>query len=626
MSPKIKKYTVGALMLIVVAVVLYSAAFGQWPNIQHRAGIFSLCLAMGLILFPFRENASTATRIAVDGGLFLFGSGASLYVIWNYWDIMLRPGSLPKWDVWLGVALILVVMELARRSIGYAFAILIAVFGAYALLGHLIPGKLGHGGASAEFLVDILFFSTDGIWGPITDIFVTLLIPFTIFSGLMMATGAGESLLDFAKIVGGRMRGGPAKIAVLSSAMVGSMTGSSVTNVAMTGNFTIPMMKRLGYRPEVAGGIEATASTGGQITPPLMGAGLFLMSEFLGVPVSQMMLIALVPAILFYIGVLSAVHFESVKSGVGRVPAAEIPDWSKFRSFGVLGPLVLPLLVLIGMIIYGFSADYAMLFAILTLVGTYLMSAGSLKEVRKRVISIVNSFEGMAKTIATLGVLCASAGLLVGVIGSVGIGVKFADAVLGLAGANFLASLVLAGAVIMIVGMGIPTTAAYVLALAVIGLAFKKLGIEPLQTHMFIFYFATLSAITPPVCAAVYVAAGIAEANWIKVAVHTIRFAAIKYLMPFLFIFHPGLLWVNGPIDLLITASACGIGAVLLSAVFSGYLLAPLNWMMKLALTAAALAVMWPNPMVQAVALLPVIAIVALNLLANRKMHGREAV
>ena len=624
-SLRIKKYTISTLMVIVAAVVLYSAAYGQWPNIQQRAGIFALCLAMGLILFPFRQDAPMGQRFAVDGLLFLLGGSASLYVIVNYWDIMLDPGSLPGWNVWFGVILILVVLELARRAVGYAFAALIAIFGAYALFGHLIPGKLGHGGASIEFLAGMLYFSTDGIWGPIADIFVTLLIPFTIFSGLMMATGAGESLLDFAKIVGGRMRGGPAKIAVISSAMVGSMTGSSVTNVAMTGHFTIPMMKRLGYRPEVAGGVEATASTGGQITPPLMGAGLFLMSEFLGIPVSQMMLIALVPAALFYVGVLSAVHFESVKSGVGRIPVDEIPEWSKFRKFQVWGPLILPFLMLLGMIFEGYSADYAMLFAILALVATYLVSSRSMADLRSKAVSLIAALEGIAKPIVTLGVLCASAGLLVGVIGSVGIGVKFADAVLGLADENFLVSLVLAGMVIMILGMGIPTTAAYVLALAVVGLAFNKLGIAPLQTHMFIFYFATLSAITPPVCAAVYVAAGIAEASWIRVAIHTIRFAVIKYLMPFLFIFHPGLLGMNGIWDMLFTAMACGIGAVLLSGVFSGHLLAPLNGPMKLALAVAAMAIMWPDPIIQGLALVPIGAILVLNVMNSRKASGQEA-
>ena len=496
---------------------------------------------------------------------------------------------------------------------------MIGVFGAYALLGHLIPGRMGHGGVSTEMLVDLLYFSTDGLWGPIMDIFVSLLILFAIFSGLMMATGAGESLLNFAKILGGQMRGGPAKIAVISSAMVGSMTGSSVTNVAMTGNFTIPMMKRLGYRAEVAGGIEATASTGGQITPPLMGAGLFLMSELLGIPLGEMMLIALVPAILFYVGVLSSVHFESLKFGVDRVSLSEIPGWSAFRAFSVWGPLVLPFLVLLSMIFRGYSADYAMLFAILTLLASHLASVRSLGELRAKLLGLLVALEGMAKAIVTLGVLCAAAGLLVGVIGSVGIGVKFADLVLSLAGANFFASLFLAGVVVMVVGMGIPTTAAYILAVSVIGLAFNRLGITPLQTHMFIFYFATLSAITPPVCAAVYVAAGIAEASWVKVALHTVRFAVIKYLMPFLFIYHPGLLGMEGTGGVLMAASASAIGAVLLSAAFTGYLFTTLSTVAKTALTVAAIAIMWPNPAVQVAGLMFASGLVAVNWRTERR-------
>lgn len=609
----LKRATIAVLMCVLAGIALYGAGYGQWPNIQHRATVLLICIALGFLIFPFRKGAPLWQRLAVDGGMFSASAVTSFYVIWNYWDIMLRPAGLPEWNIWLGVVLIVIVLELARRTIGWAFAIMICLFGGYALLGHLIPGRMGHGGASIDMLVDILYFSTDGLWGPIMDIFVSLLILFAIFSGLMMATGAGESLLDFAKILGGRMRGGPAKIAVISSAMVGSMTGSSVTNVAMTGNFTIPMMKRLGYRAEVAGGIEATASTGGQITPPLMGAGLFLMSEFLGIPLGEMMLIALVPALLFYAGVLSSVHFESLKFGVDRVPASEIPGWAAFRAFRVWGPTVLPFLVLLVMIFRGYSADYAMLFAILTLLVGYLAPSRSLTDFRQKLSGLLLALEGMAKAIVTLGILCAAAGLLVGVIGSVGIGIKFADLVLSLAGANFFASLVLAGIVVMIVGMGIPTTAAYILAVSVIGLAFNRLGISALQTHMFIFYFATLSAITPPVCAAVYVAAGIAEADWIKVALHTMRFAVIKYLMPFLFIFHPGLLWMEGPGGVLATAAAGALGAVLLSAAFTGYLFAALSHMGRLALGAAALALFWPTPMVQVAGLLAAAAVALLN-------------
>ena len=607
--------------------VFYATLYGQFPNIQHRAAILSLVLILGALAFPLHgTGVPRRLRRPLDLGLLAAGLAATVYVIWNYWDIMLTHGAPSTVELLLGLAIAVVVLEFARRTIGWTFALLVAVFAVYALLGHMLPGRLGHGGVSAGMMVDMLYLSTDALWGQIFDIYASILILFVVFSGLMMATGAGQSMIDLAKLLGGRMRGGPAKIAVISSAMVGSMTGSSVTNVAMTGNFTIPMMIRLGYRREVAGGIEATASSGGQITPPLMGAGLFLMAEFLGIDLAQMMLIALVPAFLFYVGVLSSVHFESVRRGVAALPPAEMPDPARFRRFAVWGPLALPFAVLIGMVLVGYSVDLSILGAIATLLAAHLLSAGSLSELKRKAVALVGALDEVVRPLVTLGILCAAAGLLIGVIGFVGIGVKFADLVLGLGGGNLFASLLLAGVVVAIIGMGMPTTAAYILAVSVIATAFTRLGVPELSTHMFIFYFATLSAITPPVCAAVFVAAGLANAPWLKVALHTVRFAAIKYVLPFLFVFRPELLLQATGLDVAYVLALCTLSAVLLSAAFTGYLLAPLSRWQQAGLAASGALLLWPEPMLNLVALLPFAVVLVTgrrSAVARRAEQGR---
>ncbi len=601
-----------------LGLVFYSVYFGQLPNMQHRAIILSLVVFMGLLIFPFQAKGipNSVARL-FDFSLFAGALAACLYIAINYWDIVMDQGALRPEAVFLMSILVIAIMELSRRTIGWSFAILVALFSFYALYGHLLPGRLGHGGVSLNMMSGLLYLSTDGIWGTVMDIFASLLILFVFFSTLMLTTGAGDTMMDLAKVIGGRMRGGPAKIAVISSAMVGSMTGSSVTNVAMTGNFTIPMMKRLGYRSEVAAGIEATASSGGQITPPLMGAGLFLMAEFLGIELGQMMLIALIPALLFYVGVLASVHFESLKNGIEALPEEEMPAPGSLRAFDRWGALVFPFGTLIYMVINGYSVDLSIFTAILALVFVHLTGARSFSGLKERIGDLVHAIDDAVKPLVVLGLLCAAAGILIGVIGFVGIGIKFGDAMLSLADGNMLAALTLAGAVVIIIGMGMPTTAAYILAISITLTAFTKLGISELSTHMFVFYFATLSAITPPVCAAVFVAAGLADASWVKTAIQTMRFAVIKYLLPFLFVFRPETLLQGTAPEVAYAISVCTVATVLLSAAFAGYFTGPIARWQQAVLIVAAILLLWPSFIVNALAI-PLIVIASAPLVMHK--------
>jgi len=590
----------GVLKLATLALfgfVAYTTLFGQLPNIRQYAIVVFVCFAMGFIVIPARP-ADRARIPWYDWLAIVATAAACLNVFINYWPIMYDDYDAGIRDWILGLVVIVASAELSRRSIGLAFTVLIAVFAAYALFGNLIPGTLGHGGAKPESLIEMLYLSTDGVWGMLTDIFCSLLLLFIMLGAVMLATGVSDTFMRLAMFLGGRFRGGPAKIAVISSALMGSITGSSVTNVAMTGSVTIPMMKRLGYRPDVAGGIEATASSGGQITPPLMGAGLFLMAEMLEMKVGTVMVLAIAPALLFYFSVLSAVHFDSARENLEPLPQSELPNFHEFLLIRVWGPIIVPFALLIWMISSGKSVYLSVLYTVFCMVFIYVVLSSSMLEVKEKLEHVVSALADSAKSIVSLAALIVAAGILVGVIGYLGIGIKFSNLILAVGSGFLIPTLMLAAIVVMIMGMGIPTTAAYVLAVSVVIVAFKKLGIDALATHMFLFYFATLSAITPPVCGAVFVAANIANAPWIKVAGHTVRFAAIKYLMPFLFIFHPALLGKGTALEMATTIGFVAVGTLFMSATFSGYFLNTLPGPVRVAIGLASLACLWPDPLV----------------------------
>lgn len=589
--------------------VVWTAVFGNFPNIQQRAAVLCIVFAMGYLLYPARVRWLGRWSRLVDLVLFSSTAAACAYVMVNYYELMMFPGEPTPVAIALGVALCIAIFELSRRTVGWSFGILMLVFTAYAVWGHHIPGRLGHAPFSASLLVDALYLGTDGLWGGLLDVYASLLVLFILFSSLMMATGAGESFINLGKLMAGRHTGGPAKIAVVTSAFIGSVTGSSVTNVAMTGAFTIPLMKRLGYRPSVAAAIEATASSGGQITPPMMGAGLFLMAELLGLSVAHVMLVAAIPALLFYVGLLSAVHFESCRQQIAPLTADELPRAADVLALRAIVPVLSPFVCLIGVLVLGFSAQLAILAAMGALAITYLLFAQSKADLGYRLMSLLRAITDSARPFVTMGALISAAALVVAVISFFGVGPKLSELIISLGQGSLIPTLALSGLVVIVIGMGVPTTAAYILGASVIAMALQKLGIPELPAHMFIFYFATLSAITPPVCAAVFVAADIAKTPWLPVAWQTVRFAVIKYFLPFIFVFHPALLLVGDASQAVIAIAFAAVGAVGLSAAFAGYLFSRLSRLAAVGLGVAAVLVLWPDILTSVLGLVPLLAI-----------------
>ena len=607
-TPAITRLT-QILALLLSGFVIWTAVFGNLPNIQQRSVILCVVFAMGYLLYPTRISILGGASWVVDLVLFGATAAACLYVFVNYYELMMFPAAPTQVAVVLGVSLCVAVFELSRRTVGWSFGILMLVFTAYALWGHYIPGRLGHAPFSASLLVDALYLGTDGLWGSLLDVYASLLILFILFSSLMMATGAGESFINLGKLVAGRHVGGPAKIAVIASAFIGSVTGSSVTNVAMTGAFTIPLMKRLGYRPSVAAAIEATASSGGQITPPMMGAGLFLMAELLGLSVSHVMLVALIPALLFYVGLLSAVHFESCRQNIAPIPAEDLPCAKDVLAWRAIVPVTLPFVCLIATLVVGYSAQLAILAAMSSLIVSYMLCAVSLKDVSERLRRVVAAVANSAQALVTMGSLIAAASLVVAVISFFGVGPKLSELVISLGQGSLLPTLLLSGLVVIVIGMGVPTTAAYVLGASVIAIALRNLGIPDIPAHMFIFYLATLSAITPPVCAAVFVAADIAATPWLPVAWQTMRFAVIKYFLPFIFVFHPPLLLIGDLSDTFIAFAFAAVGAIGLSASFAGYLFSRLKVWQSFVLGVCSIMILWPEFYTSLLGLVPLCVI-----------------
>lgn len=598
-----------ALSIFVMATVV----FGNLPNIQQRSVVLCIVFAMGYLLFPSNSHLLGKSARLIDVVLFALTAAACGYVFINYYELMMFPAEPTDLAIALGVALCIAIFELARRTVGWSFGILMLVFSAYAIWGHHIPGRLGHAPFSASLLVDALYLGTDGLWGELLDVYASLLILFILFSSLMMATGAGESFINLGKLVAGRHVGGPAKIAVLASALIGSVTGSSVTNVAMTGSFTIPLMKRLGYRPSVAAAIEATASSGGQITPPMMGAGLFLMAEFLGLSLSHVMLVAAIPALLFYLGLLSAVHFESQRQRIAAIPDSELPLAREVWAWRSITPVVLPFVALVSALVVGFSAQMAVLAAMGSLVVSYLACAPSWPDVSDRFKKIIGAVMNSAQAFVTMGALIAAASLVVAVISFFGIGPKLSELIISLGQGLLLPTLLLSALVVIVIGMGVPTTAAYILGASVIALALRNLGVPELPAHMFIFYLATLSAITPPVCAAVFVAADIAKTPWLPVAWQTVRFAVIKYFLPFIFVFHPPLLLVGSLWEGIAAFVFAAVGTIGLSAAFAGFLFNRLSLPMSWILALSSVLVLWPELWTSMVGLIPFLLVCALS-------------
>lgn len=545
---------------------LYTAAFGVLDAMIQRSIHLAFALCLIYLLYPMKKSWPRDRIHPVDVVLAILGAAAPLYIPIFYQELVRRAGTVTTLDYIVGLIGVFLVLEAVRRVVGIPMVIIASCFIVYALVGRSIPGPFAHRGVDLPTLVQHQFYTTEGLFGIPIGVSSTFIFLFILFGAFLEKTGLGQLFIDLANAVAGWAAGGPAKVAVISSALEGTVSGSSVANTAGSGSFTIPMMKRLGYRPEFAGAVEAVASTGGQLMPPIMGAAAFLMVDFLGVEYLRIIQAAVIPALLYYFGVWTQVHFEAKKLGLRGMKREELPKFSVIMK--ERGHLLIPLLAIIYLLVEGYTPMKAALYAIILAIASSMIR----KNTRISFYDIVKGLEDGARS--ALGVVAATAcaGIIVGVVTQTGLGLKLGSVLVDLANNNLFLTLIFTMITSLILGMGVPTTANYVITSTIAAPALVLLNVPTLAAHMFAFYFGIIADITPPVALAAFVGAGIAKANPFKTGIEATKLAIAAFLVPYVFVYNPSMLLIDvtaGDIILIVITSIIGIIGV--GSAVSGY-------------------------------------------------------
>lgn len=571
----------------VAALHIYSLVFYPVEPWKYRSFHIASLSFLGFLLFPGWQKASAKVHW-IDWACAVASMAIFGYITVNYQELIHRVGIMPTpADFIVALIGIILVVELTRRATGMALPILTAVFLLYTFIGPYLPGILHNRSYDVERLITFIY-SQDGVFSIPIDISSKYIIMFIIFSSFLQVSGVGKYFVEWAFSISGHLRGGPAKVAVLASALMGTMSGTSVGNVVATGSFTIPLMKKVGYNPQFAAATEAVASTGGQIMPPIMGAGVFIMSELTGIPYSRLMLAGVIPAVLYFAACYMMVDLEAIKQRLLGIPRHLLPEMKEvLKRFY----LFLPVFVLFGMLLSGFSVIMAGFWAI---VGSFMVSWAS-KKTRMGLKEVMNALSGGARGTIQLMAVCASAGIIVGVIALTGIGLKFASLILGIAGASTFLALLFTMIIVIILGMGMPTTAAYAIGAAVLAPGLVGMGIEPLLAHFFIFYFACVSAITPPVALAAYAGAAISGSDPMKTGYTAFRLGIAAYIVPFMFYYAPELLMIGTPSDIIFRTGTALVGMYALAAAVQGHFFGQTPLFMRGLLLLACLGLVSPN-------------------------------
>jgi TRAP transporter 4TM/12TM fusion protein len=492
-------------------------------------------------------------------------------------------------DLFFATLVFLLTLEITRRATGLGLTAIVLIFVAYNLFGDRLTGVLQHGEIGFQHFLEITVFTTDGIFGLPVRVAATYAFMFVLFGTLLEACGGGKFFFDFAAALSGRKAGGPAKIAVVSSAMYGMMSGSPTADVVTTGSITIPIMKKLGYSGRYAGAIEVAASTGGSILPPVMGTAAFLMVDFTGIEYRDIAFAALFPAALYYLSVYAQVHFSARRRGLGRLAEERVPRMAGTMRDG--GMFLVPLVVLTVALLYGYTPTMVAVYGCLAVLAVALLR----RSTRIGPVGLVKVLSETCYRMVPVAGACAAAGLVIAGITMTGLAAKFAHLVYGITDAQLLPTLLVAAALTTVLGMGMPTPSAYILAAALMAPMLEKLGLSTLVTHMFILYYAVMSALTPPVAVAAYAAASIAEDNPLYIAALAVKFALAAFIVPFVFVYAPELL-LQGPWHATLLALGTAVpGFIILAAAIEGFLFRPLAGWQRLLLGAAGLALVLPS-------------------------------
>ncbi|HPE88796.1 MAG TPA: TRAP transporter permease [Spirochaetia bacterium] len=679
---------ISAIAITFTCFQLYTALFGVLDAMLQRAVHLAFGMSLIFLLYPTSQKWSKDRLHPLDLGFAILGALTPMYIIVNYGELVLRAGTATTMDMVVGVIGILLVLEAARRIVGLPIVVIASVFIAYAFAGPWLPGQLAHRGVDVGDLVQHLYFTTEGVFGIPLGVSSTFIFLFILFGAYLEKTGLGQYFIDLANSIAGRSAGGPAKVAVLSSGLMGTVSGSSVANVVGTGSFTIPMMKRLGYKGEFAGAVEATASTGGQLMPPIMGAAAFLMSEMTGIAYVRIIGAAVIPALLYYFGVWAGVHFEAKKLGLRGMTKEELPNLKEI-FFG-RGYLMIPLVGIVWLLVTGYTPMLAAFYAIvlsiaaavlgwwaplpiggmlvvfaimkpifhvgpygadgalkyltemtplgaLAVLGAILIGFAILKKKPNIGFKeIVGGLESGAR--GAIGVLAATAcaGIIIGVVTKTGLGLKLGSVLVSLANGKLILTLFFTMITSIILGMGVPTTANYIItstiaAPAIIMLLRTKYPELPIDSisivlpaHMFAFYFGIIADVTPPVALAAFAGAGIAKANPMKTGLNASKLAIAAFLVPYIFVMNPMMLMIDVTLwsGLLMVATSM-LGIIGVSSGIMGYLLCRSLWWERILMAAGGVMMIYPGAVTDLIG----IGLIAVGVVSQaiRKRAGKAA-
>ena len=626
---------------------LYAAGIQPLSLFYQRTIHLALIMMIAFLMFPVfgRHKERGVVGGLIDAAFFVAAIVSGFYITIYLDEIFARAGFWSQTDIWIGILAVITLLEASRRVVGLGITIIGLVFILYALagprgtlpwLGEFMPGILSHRGYNIERLVAQLYLGQEGIFGLPLGVAATYVFIFVLFGAVLEVTGAGKFFIDLAYAATGRKRGGPAKAAVVASCTMGSITGSAIANVATTGPFTIPLMKRLGYKPSQAAGIEAAASTGGQITPPLMGAGAFLIAEYTQIPYVQIVLVSIYPAFLYFLTVYMFVHLIAIKQGLKGLPASELPSVREVMREG--WHFLAPLALLIWLLVMGLSPMRVGFFAILTILVVAAIRfvidvtmarrhgsspaqklaeyGGAFGITRSTASKLVEACEVGVRSALTVSLACAVGGIIVGVIGLTGLGLKFSSLMMSFSQGNIVLALLLVLIASLVIGFGLPVTASYIVLIILVGPAMSaEFGIPLLIVHLVVFWYSQDSNVTPPIALAAFAGAAIAGSKPVETSFQAWKFAKGLYIIPLFMVFNPEII-IGGPVPLVIWNGVVALVAlVAFVAVLEGYLFGRIDIVSRGVLTAAGIGCLWPSIPIEIVSVIAIVGILGYNYL-----------
>ncbi len=596
----------------------WTAMFGAAAGIGQKAIHLGLVLAIFFLDYLAKDDRKWYCRLS-DVFFILASVGSLIYIMSIDSTIDMRSGLIYTYDIFFGVLLMVTLIEATRRAVGKSLAIVVIVFILYAFFGQYMPGFLVHAGMDISRLTSVVYLGTDGIYGTAIYASASYIVLFVILGAVFNETGVGDYFTKLASRVFGKFRGGPAKIAVVASGLFGSISGSAIANVIGTGTFTIPMMKKCGFEDEYAAAVEASASTGGQIMPPVMGATAFLIAEYLGIPYFSLVKAALIPAVLFYVAILMTVDLYARKHDIKGVPESELPTW---KELGRNVYLILPLIYLIiSMSVFKMSVTKSGITSIIATIVCTLFSARNRITLEKLKRIVKASING-AKPVA---VACGVVGIIIGIVMGSGLGFRMSSMLIQISNGQLGILLVLTMVVSLILGMGVPTTAAYLMLALLVVPALKQMNVLPLAAHLFIFYFGIISNVTPPVALAAYAAAGVARCNPTKTGIFAFKLSLSGFILPFMFVYNPVLLMQGNWLEIIQSLITALLGIYSLSSALEGFVFKwNANKAERLVLLASALLLIVPGTLTDVIGLAVLVGIFLLKTAGSKR--GNNAI